>query len=141
MIGPLHAADLIYLKTSTCISSLGTQLRADSRLRARPLPLQRAAPLRLILFARVRSRRSQLPHRQIPGRVRIRVAVRAPPCAPPPAAPRDPAEGYFTRASPSAAVPGAHPSQSGAPGLAFSRFSAESPGRAFALLSATGLGF
>jgi len=64
-----------------------------------------------------------------------------PPRASPPAAARRPTEGYFTRASTSAAVPGAQPSQSGAPGLAFSRFFAESPGCAFAPLSATGLGF
>ena len=108
---------------------------------ARPLPLQRAALLRVILFARTRPRCSRLPRHQTPGRVRIRVAVCARTHVPPPAAARDPAEGYFTRASPSAAVPGAHPSQSGAPGLAFSRFSAESPGRAFVPLSATGLGF
>jgi len=107
----------------------------------RPLLLQRAAPLRVILFALTHPRRSRVPRRQIPGRVRIRIAVRAPPRAPPPAAARDPTEGYFTRASPSAVVPGAHPSQSGAPGLAFLHFSTESPGRAFAPLSATGLGF
>ena len=45
-------------------------------------------------------------HRQAPGRVRICVAVRAPPRAPPPAAVRGPAEGYFTRANSSAAAPG-----------------------------------
>jgi hypothetical protein len=33
-----------------------------------------------------------------------------PPRAPPPAAARGPTEGYFTRANPSAAVPGANPS-------------------------------
>ena len=42
---------------------------------------------------------------------------------------------------PSAAVPVAHPPLSGAPGLAFSRLSAASPGRAFAPLSDTGLVF
>ncbi len=80
-------------------------------------------------------------HRQAPGCVRIRVAVRAPLRASPPAAAAGPAEGYFTRANPSAAVPVPHSPPSGAPGLAFSRLSAPSPGRAFAPLSATGLGF
>ena len=78
-------------------------------------------------------------HRQAPSCVRIRVAVRARARAPPPAAARGPGEGYLTRANPFAAVPGAYPSQSGAPGFAFSRFSAASPGHAFAPLSATGL--
>src|SRR6266581_3823027 len=64
-----------------------------------------------------------------------------PPRASPPAAARGPAEGYFTRANSSAAVPGAHPPQSGAPGFALSHLSAASPGHAFAPLSATGLGF
>ena len=126
-------------------ASPGTRLRAHSHRRgcprARPLPLQRAAPLRVSLFARTRPRRSQLRHRQEPGRVRIRVAVRAPARAPPPAAARGPAEGYFTRANLSAAVPGAHPPQSGAPGFALSHLSAASPGHAFTPLSATGLGF
>jgi len=66
--------------------------------------------------------------------------MRPPARAPPPAAARSPAEGYFTRMNQSAAVLGAHPSQSGAAGLALSRLSAESPRCAFAPLSATGLG-
>jgi len=72
--------------------------------------------------------------------MRIRVAVRAPPRAPPPAAARSPAEGYFTCANPSATIPGARPSKSGAPGLTLSRLSAASPRCTFAPLSATGLG-
>ena len=158
----------LFLKTNTCISRV-FQIRGMKRAghrggwqertacafaspcvppRARPLPLLRQAPLRVISFARTRPRRSRLPHRQTPARVRICVAGRAPRArapsrcsAPPPAAARGPAEGYFTRASPSTEVPGAYPSQSGAPGLALSRLSAASPGRAFAPLSATGLGF
>jgi len=109
--------------------------------RARPLPLLRQAPLRVISFARTRPRRSRLLHRQTTARVRICVAGRAPLRALPPAAARGPAEGYFTRASPSTEVPGAYPSQSGVPGLALSHLSTASPGRAFAPLSATGLGF
>src|SRR5260221_12248774 len=73
--------------------------------------------------------------------VRIRVAVRAPRCASPPAAAAGPAEGYFTRANLSAAVLVAHSPPSGAPGLVFLHLSAPSPGHAFAPLSATGLGF
>jgi len=49
-------------------------------------------------------------HRQAPGCVRIRVAVRAPPRASPPVAPASPAGGHFVCANPSAAVPpGASP--------------------------------
>src|SRR5260221_548806 len=106
-----------------------------------PLPLLREAPLRVISFTQTRLRRSQLPHRQTPTRVCICVAGRAPLCTPPSTAARGPTEGYFTCASPSTEVPGAYPSQSGAPGLALSRLSTASPGRAFAPLSATGLGF
>ena len=107
---------------------------------ARPLPLQRAAPLRVSSFARTRPQRSWLRHRQAPGRVHICVAVRAPARTPHPAAARGPAEGYFTRANSSAAVPGAYSSQSGVPGFALPLPSAASPGNAFAPLSATVLG-
>jgi len=127
-------------------ASPDTRLRAHLRLRvcppyARPLPLQRATLLRVISFARTRPQRSWLLRRQAPGRVRIRIAVHGPARTPPPAAARNPAEGSFTGASPSVGVPGGRRSQSGVPGLPFSRFSAESPGRVFAPLSATGLGF
>ena len=96
------------------IASPGTRLRAHSCCcacpHAHPLPLQHAALLRVSLFAQTRLRRSGLRHHQEPGRVRIRVAVRAPPpCAPPPTAARGPAEGYFTLANLSTAILGAHP--------------------------------
>src|SRR5258707_13791487 len=102
--------------------------------------MARATQMRVISFARTRPRRSRLQHHQEPDRVRIRIAVRAPARAPPPAAARGPAEGYFIRANASAAVPGTHPSQSGAPGFALSRVSAAFPGHAFVPHSATGLG-
>src|SRR5260221_9416098 len=99
-----------------------------------------ATPFRVNSFARTRPRRSRLQQHQEPDRVHIRIAVRAPARAPPPAAARGPAEGYFIRANASAAVPGTHPSQSGAPRFALSRVSAAFPGHAFVPLSATGLG-
>ena len=108
--------------------------------RTRPLPLQCTTPMRVISFVRTHPRRSWLQHHQEPDRVRIRIAVRAPARVPPPAAARGPAEGYFIHANASTAVPGTHPSQSGAPGFALSRVSAAFPGHAFAPLSATGLG-
>ena len=77
--------------------------------RTRPLSLHRAAPLRVIPFARTHLRQSRLPHPQEPGCVHIRIAVHAPVHASPPAAARSPHEGYFTCANPSAAVPVAHP--------------------------------
>jgi len=109
--------------------------------RACSLLLHRAALLRVISFVRACPRWSRLPHRQEPGHMRIHVAVRASTHASPPAAARGPAEGYFTRANPSAAVPVAHLPPSGAPRLVLSCLSAASPGRTFAPLSATGLGF
>jgi len=71
----------------------------------RPLLLQHAAPLRVSSFMRTCPQRSQLRHRQAPGRMHICITVRAPPHAPPPAAARGPAEGYFTCANSSAAAP------------------------------------
>ena len=58
---------------------------------------------------------------------------------PPPAVVCSPGEGYLTCANPSAAVPGAYPSQSGAPGFTFLHFSTTLPGHTFAPLSTTGL--
>jgi len=70
-----------------------------------------------------------------------RVAVLAPARASPSAAATGPAAHLFTRGNPSAAIPLAYPSSSAVRADAFSHLSAAGPGRAFAPLSATGLGF
>ena len=96
--------------------------------RARPLSLHRAALLRVIPFAQACPRQSRLPHRQEPSHVRIRIAVHAPARASHPAAACGPAEGYFTCANPSTAVPVTHPPQAVRPGSHFCVFPPHHPG-------------
>ena len=71
-----------------------------------------------------------------PSRFRCAAAL-APACATPSAAAASSAEGSFTHANRSTAVPLASPPSSVVPGLAFSRFPAALQGHTFAPLSAT----
>jgi len=107
----------------------------------RSLLLHCTALLRVISFARACLQWFWLPHRQEPGRVYIHIAVHASVHASPPAAARSPAE-VISLAQTHLWWSQLHiPSPSGAPRLALSCLSTASPGRAFAPLSATGLGF